>query len=51
MSAVNVLAFGVTCEISDDDYVPVVQDHLRLPPQEAQPLAVEFGPRLREQFP
>ena len=38
MSAVNLLAFGVTCEIRDDDCVPVVQDHLRLPPQEAQAL-------------
>ena len=51
MSAVNVLAFGVTCEISDDDYVPVVQDHLRLPPQQAQALLeaerLKFKERLR----
>ena len=55
MSAVNVLAFGVTCEISDDDCVPVVQDHLRLPPQEAQALLeaerLKFKERLRSAKP
>lgn len=55
MSAVNVLAFGVTCEIRDDDCVPVVQDHLRLPPQEAQALLEaerrKFKERLRSARP
>lgn len=55
MSAVNVLAFGVTCEISDDDFVPVVQDHLRLPPHEAQALLeserLKFKERLRSAKP
>lgn len=53
MSAVNLLAFGVTCEI--DDYVPVVQDHLRLPPQETQALLeaerLKFKERLRSARP
>ena len=55
MSAVNLLAFGVTCEIRDDDCVPVVQDHLRLPPQEAQALLeaerLKFKERLRSAQP
>ena len=55
MSAVNVLAFGVTCEISNDDDVPVVQDYLRLPPQEAQALLeaerLKFKERLRSARP
>ena len=34
----SVTAFGVTCEIRDDDHVSVVQDHLGLPKQEAQAL-------------
>ena len=38
MSALKILAFGVTCEIRDDDCMPVVRDHLLLPPQEAQAL-------------
>lgn len=55
MSAVNVLAFGVTCEIRENEYVPVVQDHLRLPPQEAQALLeaerLKFKERLRSARP
>lgn len=55
MSAVSVLAFGVTCEIRDDGYVPVVQDQLRLPPQEAQALLeaerLKFKERLRSAKP
>lgn len=34
----SITAFGVTCEIRDDDHVSVMQDHLRLPKQEAQAL-------------
>lgn len=38
MSAVGIVAFGVMCEIRDDDCVSVVRDHLRLPQQEARAL-------------
>ena len=34
----SITAFGVTCEIHDDDHVSVVQDHLRLPRREAEAL-------------
>ena len=51
MSAINILAFGVTCEVRGDDHVSVVRDQLRLPQQEAHAvLAAErlkFEERLR----
>ena len=46
----SVTAFGVTCEIHDDDHVPVVRDHLRLPKQEAQALLEAESARFEEQL-
>lgn len=46
----SVTAFGVTCEICDDDHVPVVQDHLRLPRQEAEALLEAERSRFEEQL-
>ena len=49
-SVLSVTAFGVTCEISDDDHVPVVQDHLRLPGQEAEALLEAERSRVEERL-
>ena len=51
----NILAFGVTCEIRGDDYVSVVRDQLRLPQQEAHAFLeaerLKFEERLRSAKP
>lgn len=49
-SVLSVTAFGVTCEIRDDDHVSVVQDHLRLPKQEAQALLEAERARFEERL-
>ena len=46
----SVTVFGVTCEIRDDDHVPVVQDHLTLPRQEAQALMEAERARFEERL-
>ena len=55
MSAISLLAFGVTCETRGDDYVSVVQDQLRLPQEEAHALLeaerLKFEERLRSAEP
>ena len=46
----SITAFGVTCEISDDDHVSVVQDHLRLPRQEAEALLEAERSKFKERL-
>ena len=55
MSSVNLLSFGVICEMRGDDHVSVVRDQLRLPQQEAHAVLeaerLKFKERLRSAAP
>ena len=55
MSAISLLALGVTCEMRGDDHVSVVRDQLRLPQQEAHAVLEaersKFEERLRSAEP
>ena len=44
----RIAVFGVTCEIDDGDFIPVMRDHLRLTRQEAQ-AAIEAGASFTEE--
>ena len=46
----SITAFGVTCEIRDDDNASVVQDHLRLPKQEAEALLEAERSKFKERL-
>ena len=46
----SITVFGVTCEIRDDDHVPVVQDHLKLPRQEAEALLEAERSKFKERL-
>ena len=47
----NILAFGVTCEIDDDGgFIPVIRDQLRLTQQEAEAVLEAEQSRLRAEL-
>ena len=47
----NILAFGVTCEIDDGDFIPVIEDQLRLTRQEAEAVLEAEQGRFRASLP